>query len=45
MRSTAEWEKENTPTHTHTDIQRGSNKPYLKRGKKDKRRIRTKSIQ
>lgn len=32
-------------SHTHTDIQKGANKPYLKKGKKDKRRIRTKSIQ
>lgn len=35
-------------THTGTHIltyRGGSNKPYLKRGKKDKRRIRTKSIQ
>lgn len=37
--------RKKTHPHTHTDIQRGSNKPYLKRGKKDKRRIRTKSIQ
>lgn len=50
LRSTAEWEKK-TQTHTHTrarthtDIQRGSNKPYLKKGKRDKRRIRTASIQ